>query len=136
MPMKLYKYRAITDCYLDTDFKRIKIILQTAEFHMAEWKDLNDPMEGYFYHYAEDNRYYKNNLKKLLTIKYEQRICCFSGNSQHIFLWANYTNNFKGLAIEITVEKNHPCLYRVVYQKEIPIISVSENTISKRNTQA
>ena len=136
MLMELYKFRTITDSSTDSalwklerrDLDRIKYILHTGKFYMAEWKDLNDPMEGYFLHYAQDTSLYKSHLKRLMKYKYEQRICCLSKDSHNIFLWATYTNNFKGLAIEVTLNSNHPNLFRVKYKKELPIVSINENT--------
>lgn len=124
--MKLYKFRAVKD------FDKIKEILETGMFHMAEWGDLNDPMEGYFYHYFENNEDYNINLRNLLGHKCELRVCCFSKNIQNILSWARYTNNYKGIAIEITfILQDYQSLFKVDYEKSIPLIIVDNETDPK-----
>jgi len=107
--MELYKFRSFESDYIED-------ILSNNRFHLSIFKDLNDPMEGYFQHFRN-----KNEIKPFIDEKSEYKICSFSKTYQSILLWTFYADVFKGIAIEITLDlKNNKNLNKVEYCKCIP----------------
>lgn len=99
--MKLYKFRALSNC---DDFSRIKEIIETGEFWCSKFMDMNDPMEG-VYLSAELN---KKEIAKIYDEKESYKICSFSGENgfKNPLMWGYYANGFKGIAIEIEIEES------------------------------
>ena len=114
--MKLYKFRSLEK------FERIEDILINSIFHMAKWKSLNDPMEGYFHYIIyETDLVYKDRIQQFISEKNELKICSFANTFHPILLWSHYANKHKRIAIEVTL--NHHCynnLFKVIYEKNIP----------------
>lgn len=121
--MKLYKFRSLDN------FERVKMILLNKQFHLAKWSELNDPMEGYFYHIIYNTDLpYKNQLEIFLSDKSELKICSFSNTYSPVMLWWNYANEYKGIAIEISINKNdYKNLFEVKYIKNIPTLDFLKN---------
>jgi len=114
--MKLYKFRSLEK------IERIRDILFNSRFHLARWKELNDPMEGFFHYIIYDTELpYKERIRQFINEKNELKICSFSNTFHPILLWSHYANHHKGIAIEITVNPDHYSnLYKVKYGKNIP----------------
>ena len=91
---------------------------------MANWRELNDPMEGYFTSIFYDNEVnYKSFLQDFIDYKVSLKICSFSQTIKPILLWSHYANQHRGIAIEITLNKSEfPNLYKVNYVSRIPEI--------------
>ncbi len=100
--MKLYKFRALDGV---VSFGRIKEILETGEFWCPSFWSLNDPMEGVFN--DPNDEVCGEALDELLYQKTHTGICSFSGKKglKNPLIWGYYANGFKGVAIEIEVEK-------------------------------
>lgn len=121
--MKLYKFRSLNN------FDRIVDILTNNKFHLSNWNDLNDPMEGYFqYIICNTDLIYKEKIERFISSKNELKICAFSSKYHPILLWTNYADQHKGIAIEITLNpvkvKN---LYKITYGKNIPELNFDSN---------
>jgi hypothetical protein len=113
--MKLYKFRSLAT---KKEKERVYNTLQTGEFHLSNWKELNDPMEGVFYYItSSDNLEIIENLK---FDKLKQRICSFSKTFYNLLLWSHYADGHKGIAIEIEIDRKNPNLNKVIYESKIP----------------
>ena len=104
--LKLVKFRPLAN---ETDLCRAINIITTGKFRCAKLWNMNDPMEGV---YLTSNR---DIIPNIFTEKNKYVICSFSSNDENIIgkkpienplLWGYYANGFKGIAIEIEVDKN------------------------------
>ena len=119
--MKLYKFRPLFGDWFDWIIE----LIRTGQFRLSEWDKLNDPMEGYFYY---DSKYEDTIvLKDFLNLKKRRRICCFSKNMSDILHWAHYADSFKGVALEIEVEKDEKKIYPVEYIGNIEDIDLGKS---------
>ena len=95
--MKLYKYRSLRK------FDFVADILCHQRFHTSSFFDLNDPMEGLF-EYPESTK--QEYIDAIVEGKRKLRICAFSKDCKNILLWAHYADGFKGICIEVDVNKS------------------------------
>ncbi len=131
--LKLYKFRGISEksrCISESsDFERVKNILETGKFHLAHWKEFNDPMEGFF-SYLRNTNTDNETINHLISYKNQLRICSFSKKNDDIRLWSHYSDCHKGISIEIEVDldcyKNK--LFKIIYLKNIPDFKIDRNT--------
>lgn len=113
----LYKYRSLSN------LKRIIEIALDEKIYASRYKNLNDPMEGY-YSYSEDIKPYRKEINKL---KERSLICSFS-KSQYIgLLWVMYADEGRGCCLEIEVKKNSWERVEVDYKDQIPKITDSKD---------
>ena len=113
----LYKYRSLSN------LKRIIEIILDKKIYASRYKNLNDPMEGY-YSYNKDVAPYKKEINKL---KERSLICSFS-KSQYIgLLWIMYADEGRGCCLEMEITKNTWERVEVDYKNQIPKITDSKN---------
>ncbi len=96
--MEIYKFRSLTN---ESEYCRLKQILETKKFRCSIFWELNDPMEGIF-SFKEDD------IEQIFREKGQYRICSFSGKKgfKNPAIWGYYAGGFKGVAIEVEV-KDH-----------------------------
>lgn len=96
---------------------------------MARWKELNDPMEGFFHYIIYDTDLsYKERIRQFIDKKNELKICSFSNTFHPILLWSHYANHHKGIAIEVTLNsRKYENLFKVKYGKNIPELNFDSN---------
>ena len=111
--MKLYKFRSLAN---EGDFNRAKSILETGCFWCENFFNLNDPVEGVFY--LEQRN--KDKLGSIFEAKEEYKICSFGCKKafKNPIMWGYYANGFRGIAIEIEIEKNE--VKKINYVPNIP----------------
>jgi hypothetical protein len=90
-----YKYRSLKDLH------RVVRAILNNEFYCAEYRKLNDPMEGYFYSIPGTN---KKLIEQINSSKKEWRVCSFSERRDNVLLWAHYADEFKGICIKVEIE--------------------------------
>ena len=102
--MKLLKFRALTD----DNFDKVCEIIEKDEFWCSKLWNMNDPMEGIY-----RNRFLS---QEIFDAKNSRIICSFSDHLalSNPLLWGNYANGFRGIAIEIEVEKKN--FYKIEYK--------------------
>jgi len=117
--LKLYKFRALDGV---VSFVRIKEILETGKFWCSSLWHLNDPMEGIFR--DPENKICGADLEKIWSLKNNTKICSFSGEEglKEPLMWGYYANGFKGVAVEIEVEKSR-AIEEVDYESDIHILN-------------
>jgi len=112
--MKIYQFLSVKKP------GRIKEILRTGKFHFSDWKDLNDPMEGFFRYFPE---YHKpEDIEKLVTGKGLFKVACFSRFYTEPLMWSHYADGHKGICVEIDTEDD--CDESVFFEpiKYVPLI--------------
>ena len=97
--LKLYKYRSIDPQNSEKDIKRISRILQ-GNLYFADWKNCNDPMEGYFQFYG-DSKNEPDFVDQIIKDKESFKICALSKTATNILMWSHYANSHQGVCIEI-----------------------------------
>ena len=109
--MLAYKFRssAQIDKALDIVFNK--------RLYCADWKTLNDPMEGMFvYSYqTSDECDYSQEVNEIIKHKKGLKVCSLSKTYDCHLLWAHYANGFDGLAIEIEINENAQNVHNVSY---------------------
>ena len=110
----LYKYRTLSN------LKRLIEIVLDSKLYASRYKDLNDPMEGY-YTYTKEIAPYKKEINKL---KKDSLICSLSKSNNIGMMWIMYADEGKGCCLEIEVGGNTTWEHiEVEYKTEIPKIT-------------
>ncbi len=110
--MILYKYRNLAN------LKRLLEIIIDKKMYAPRYKELNDPMEGYFT-YTKDVYPYRKDINSL---KEEALICSFSKSNLIGMMWIMYADEGKGCCLELEIEKNTWESIDVDYSPQIPKI--------------
>lgn len=114
----LYKYRSLSN------LRRLIEIILESKLYASRYKDLNDPMEGY-YSYTKEIAQYKKEINKL---KNESLICSLSKSNNIGMMWIMYADEGKGCCLEVEVGDNTTWeRIEVEYKEEIPKITDSAN---------
>jgi hypothetical protein len=125
LKVKLYRFRSLVD---NTDYCRLKEILETRKFHCSRFPDLNDPMEGVYVSY-----YPKEIIDLIFKIKMGYKICSFSHEKEfsNPLLWGYYANGFRGVAVEVDVGAKE--VRKIKYEPELPRMKglVNEEKVEK-----
>jgi hypothetical protein len=79
---------------------RLLEILHTGALWSADWRELNDPMEGMFRSARE-----RRDVEMIIDFKLGYRVCSLAGTWRAVPLWAYYASNFAGVAVEISLPR-------------------------------
>jgi hypothetical protein len=109
--MRAYKFRASTNIEFALD------ILLNHRLFCADWKTLNDPMEGMFAYstHGEDPRA-QQIVKGTGTAKSRYKVCSLSRDFQSHLLWAHYAGGFDSLAIEVDLPDDNSNICEIEYR--------------------
>ena len=88
----LYKYRSLQN------FGRFVDILINQRLYCSNFTELNDPMEGFFWHSRSLSG---KRLKEIMKEKFSYRICSLSQSWQDIGLWTFYADEGRGCCIGV-----------------------------------
>ena len=113
--MILYKYRSLAN------LKRLLEIIIDKRLYAPRYKELNDPMEGYFT-YTKDVYPYR---KEINSLKEEALICSFSKSNLIGMMWIMYADEGIGCCLELEIEENTWECIEVDYEQQIPKIDDS-----------
>ncbi|MCE8001849.1 hypothetical protein [Billgrantia ethanolica] len=110
--MRAYKFRSASQIAFALD------IIINRRLFCADWKTLNDPMEGMFVYSRQstDGYDYKEEVQQIIEEKKGLKVCSLSGTFDSHLLWAHYAGGFDGCAIEVEIPDNHPCVKRTEYR--------------------
>lgn len=89
----LYKYKSLKQ------FEYFLDIITQNKLYGATFKELNDPMEGYF----QSNNFAQNDWNKIKDAKNKVRICSLSKNHDKALMWTHYADEHRGCCIELEV---------------------------------
>ena len=78
-------------------------IILNRRLYCADWRDMNDLMEGQAVPCVD--KVYSGEIayNKVVEAKKDLRVCSLSTTFQSHLLWAHYANGFRGMAVEIEV---------------------------------
>lgn len=110
--VKAYKFRSSSQLPFALD------IIFNSRLYCADWRNLNDPMEGMFvYSYGTaEGRDYKEEVAQIIEHKKRLKICSLSKTFDCHLLWAHYASGFDGLAIEVELPDRSPVIKSVDYR--------------------
>ena len=109
----LYKYRGLDN------FKNFVDIILKNRLYAAQYKDLNDPMEGqYYYHRGELNRTIRD---KILEEKGTLRILSLSRVNNNQLMWSHYADGHKGVAIGVRIDQTEYDVQPIEYDGIVTI---------------
>lgn len=106
-----YKFRP-----LDTPEheQRLEEILN-GQLWCADWRSLNDPMEGMFVSSRD-----RELIDSIIDFKQGFRVCSLAGAWKAVPLWAYYAGGFSGVAVEVALPRlDAPGLERLFRQEEL-----------------
>ncbi len=81
------------------NFDRLVNIIIQNRLYGATYRELNDPMEGFYI----SSNYLKQYYKDILDAKKLVRICSLSKNYDNPLLWTHYADEHKGICIALEV---------------------------------
>lgn len=112
--MRLFKFRSIENFDFALD------ILRSHRLYCADWRALNDPMEGFFAYWTTpgSEKHLNAAAEGLSVQKRGKRICSLSATFDSHLLWAHYASGFKGLAIEVEIPDDDPLVHKVDYRPD------------------
>jgi len=95
-----YKYRGLSNLEFALD------IFINKRLYAAEFKYLNDPMEG-TYIYSEGTLD-QNQINSIYQEKISNKICSLSANKNNMLMWSHYADGHRGfvIGIEIVPDEN------------------------------
>lgn len=99
--MNLYKYRSLND------WKFIFDIFLHKRLYAARYKDLNDPMEGY-YTFASGRDVSSTYSRQISSEKDEWRLCSLSAEYRSTLMWSYYGGGHSGIAIGVSRPRKKP----------------------------
>ena len=109
--MRAFKFRSAQNIEFALD------IIINRRLFCADWKNLNDPMEGMFaYSTSSNSQQVKRVVKGIGNEKRRYKVCSLSADFQSHLLWSHYAGGFDGLAIEVDLPDQHPDIRRVEYR--------------------
>lgn len=106
----LYKYRTLGN------YKFFIDIILNQQLYAAQYKDLNDPMEGqYLYSYGSSQKV----IDDIRRSKQEIRIVSLSRKNNIPLMWSHYANGARGVAIGVNVVDTSYKLKRINYREKL-----------------
>lgn len=98
--MLAYKFRSSAQIEFIFD------ILINQRLYCADWRTLNDPMEGMFF--THNARFEEQEMSKrvmgvegVINAKHQYKVCSLSKTYKNYLLWSHYANGYDGVAIEV-----------------------------------
>ena len=121
--MKAYKFRPASQIAFAFD------IIINKRLHCADWKNLNDPMEGSFvYSYkGKEETDVSKRVKGISEAKRKYKICSLSGTFDSHLLWSHYAGGFDGVAIEVDLPDDSPSIKLVDYRGVFAFLDMADN---------
>lgn len=120
--MLAYKFRSPSQLPYALD------IILNDRLRCADWRRLNDPMEGMFvYSYrSTDERDYSEQVDDIVRNKRRLLVCSLSQTFDSHLLWAHYAAGFEGLAIEVELPNHSPKVKLVKYRGVFAQVSIGD----------
>lgn len=122
--MKAYKFRSAAQIGFAFD------IIINRRLYCADWRNLNDPMEGVFVYSTNSGNEpdVSRRVKGITHAKRQYKVCSLSGTFDSHMLWSHYAGGFDGVAIEIELPDSSNYIKPVDYQGVYTYIDINENT--------
>lgn len=112
----LYKYRSLSN------IERFLDIIIDRKLYGALYKEMNDPMEGYFQYNPDVD---KKMVSSILVGKSKRYICSLSRNFNIGLMWTHYADENRGCCLEVEVTSKTWERLDVEYREKIPILDAN-----------
>lgn len=121
--MKAYKFRPASQIARAFD------IIINSRLYCADWRNLNDPMEGAFIYSRGkyDEPIANKRVKGIVESKKNYKVCSLAGTFDCHLLWSHYAGGFDGLAIEIELPDDSPQIRKVNYRGVFAFVDGNKN---------
>lgn len=118
--MLAYKFRSASQVEFVFD------ILLNRRLYCADWRKLNDPMEGMFasVHRDADRPYVQQVVMGIREAKGRYKIASLAGTFDCHLLWAHYAGGFDGVAIEVDLPDDDPMIRQVDYRGVFAFVDI------------
>jgi len=117
--LRAYKFRSASNIEFALD------ILLNRRLYCADWRNLNDPMEGMFaYAHNGDEPRVQRVVKGIGEAKGGYKVCSLSRTFDSHLLWAHYADGFNGIAIEVDLPDNHRNIRTVDYEGVFSFLNI------------
>lgn len=121
--MKAYKFRPASQIQYAFD------IMLNNRLFCADWRQLNDPMEGMFAYSYKSSR--EDDIKEQVAQVIEQKkglkVCSLAKTFDCHLLWAHDASGFEGLAIEVELPDGAPEIKEVGYRGVFASLTFADN---------
>lgn len=109
--MKAFKFRGSEQVEMTLD------ILLNKRLYCADWRRLNDPMEGIFAYSScgSGKRDRHEDASSIIDHAGRLKVCSLSKTFDNHLLWAHYASGFSGVAIEVDLPDSCQAMKEVVY---------------------
>ena len=104
--MKAYKYKPLSN------IEHVLDIVLRGRLYCANWRELNDPMEG------KTSIDIAGNIGRINTLFDEQnscRVCALSKKPDSVLSWGYYADGFRGVVIEVDLPDDNLKIKPVTY---------------------
>lgn len=113
MPRPIYyKYRSLDNFEFFVD------ILLHQRLYATSYENMNDAMEGIYYHYGLP----RNILRNIKDGKENLKICSLLKKQNELLLWAHYANGSRGVNIGVEITGHNLDIRNIIYG-DAPTIS-------------
>lgn len=111
--MKAYKFRSSQQIEFIFD------ILINRRLYCADWKKLNDPMEGMFITHhsglgSQPQSKKVMGIEGIISAKEQYKVCSLSKTFDNFLLWSHYADGYNGFAIEVELPEEDGNIKEVV----------------------
>jgi len=116
---KFYKYRSLEN------FRYFVDIILKNRLYASKYNEMNDPMEGYYYHW--NGQFDESMVQKLKSDKEKLNICSLSRTKDEELMWHYYADKHKGVVIGVEVDnyREQYDIETIQYENELPFLSHS-----------
>lgn len=123
-PARLYRYRSVAN--LDREIDAI----EKGYLFCAAYKDLNDPMEGFFTssRLLRKGQNYRAIKNAIIDAKAQVGLCSFSEIYDHELMWAHYADQFTGICVAYSLSRlldelaKEVSFVRMYYNEIVPTV--------------
>jgi hypothetical protein len=118
--MLAYKFRPASQIEFVFD------ILLKQRLYCADWRRLNDPMEGMFAstHRNAERPYVQQVVMGIREAKGKYKVASLAGTFDSHLLWAHYAGGFDGVAIEIDLPEDEPAIKKIDYRGVFAFVDI------------
>lgn len=107
--MKLFKYKSLSNPWHLLD------IVANQRLYCAHWTTLNDPLEGRFEVFLEEEELTTEAVSRIQKARDEYRIASLSADPNNLLMWSHYADGHKGVVVEVDIPNDHEDLVKLVY---------------------
>ena len=121
--MRLYKYRGFDNLEFALD------IFVNKRLFAADFKTLNDPMEGRYIY--SKGMLTKESISLIRGRKSEYKLLSLSETPANMLMWSYYSEGHKGFAVGVKVTDKHVSIEPVDYVDDLKLEIIEDGDIAK-----